>query len=151
MTAPGTSMRARSRASGVASSEARVATSRHAPMGTLTSSTQRQLSAAVRTPPSTMPAAPALAAATPHQVRARVRAPGSVWLAVIRLRLDGPSAAAPAPCTRRATSSIAPSEARPPSRLAAVNTTSPATKTRRRPSRSPARDASSSRPPKVIR
>src|SRR3954469_15173942 len=86
--------------------QARLAASRPMPIGTLTNITQRQLSDAVSRPPSTMPAAPALEAATPHHVIARVRRPGSVWLAVIRLRLEGARAAAPAPWARRAASSI---------------------------------------------
>jgi hypothetical protein len=55
----------------------------------------------------------------------------------------GASAAAPAPWTIRAASSITGSEAKPPARLAAVKTTAPKMNTRLRPKRSPALAASS--------
>ena len=57
--------------------------------------------------------------------------------------------AAPAPWTARAVSSHAWEVANPPANDAALNSSSPAMNTLRRPNRSPVRPASSSSPPKV--
>ena len=80
---------------------------------------------------------------------ARVRAAPSAKVVVSSASVDGAAIAAPMPCNARAPSSHASDCAKPPSREAPTNRLSPATKTRRRPSRSPARAPSSSRPPNV--
>src|ERR1019366_1730556 len=80
---------------------------------------------------------------------ARVRSRPSLKLEVISASTAGEAIAPPAPCTARAASSHAAEVARPPASEAAVNSTIPAMKTRRRPRMSPARPPSSSRPPNV--
>ena len=62
---------------------------------------------------------------------------------------EGAANAAPMPCTARAASNIHPVAAKPPTRELKVKRAMPARKTRRRPSRSPARAPRSNRPPKV--
>jgi ABC-type branched-subunit amino acid transport system substrate-binding protein len=60
-------------------------------------------------------------------------------------------AAAPRPCARRAPTSIPSLPARPPTSEASANSDVPATRIRRRPSRSAARPPSSMKPPYVSR
>ncbi len=61
----------------------------------------------------------------------------------------GATTAPPSPCTARATVSIPWLVDRPPASEAAAKSSSPATKTRRRPSRSAARPPRSRKPAKV--
>ena len=110
---------------------------------------QCQLSASVRTPPSTWPieapAAP-VKAKTPSAL-ARSRGSGN---SVTRMpRLTAEDAAPPTPCAKRAATSIAGEVAAPATAEAARNSAMPARNIRLRPSRSPSRPASSSRPPKA--
>ncbi|MDA8072368.1 MAG: hypothetical protein M0Z40_14620 [Actinomycetota bacterium] len=121
------------------------------PIGTFTNSTKRQLSAEVSTPPRTRPDELATPPITLQMASALCRAPGSVWLAVIRLELEGASSAAPTPSMIRAPSSICPFTAKPPARLAAVKTPRPTRNTRRLPNRSLARAPASKRPPSATR
>ena len=93
------------------------------PIGTLTNSTQRQLSPLVRIPPSSTPAAPPALANAPI--------------------------AAPRPWTARAAISQPADWAIPPANEASENTTRPSMNMRRRPSRSATRPPSRRNPPKV--
>ena len=93
--APGRSSRVRSVLAGAGTRLRSAAASSPAPSGMLTNSTHRQLSSAVSTPPRTTPTRPAAPPMMLHRVRARCRWCSSAWLAVMRLRLVGASAAAP--------------------------------------------------------
>ncbi len=147
-TAPGTSRLPLSPARSSLSTNAAAART-STPTGTLTSSTQRQDSVSVSTPPTKPPAAPPPAPTAVQVPMARARAGPSGTEVVSRVRVEGARTAAPTPWTARAASSCQGSRARPPARLAAVNRPSPKRKTRLRPKRSPARPPSSMNPAKV--
>jgi hypothetical protein len=101
----------------------------------------------VRTPPRTSPTlnpADALAANTPS---ARLRSSPSANVVAMIDTAAGTVSAAPTPCSPRATTSGAEDGARPQASDIAPNVASPATKTRRLPSRSAARPPSSRKPP----
>ena len=118
-------------------------------MGTLTNITQRHEAHSVRMPPATSPtAAPPMETAV-YRPSARIRSRPSLNMVVSRARAEGAASAAPAPWTARAASSQVEVVAKPPTSDATVNSAMPAKNVRRRPSRSPARAPSSSRPPKV--
>jgi hypothetical protein len=119
------------------------------PIGTLTSSTQRQDSHVVIAPPATSPSGLPIDAIAVYAPRARARGGPSANVAAISDSAAGDAPAAPTPCSARQTSSCHSSWASPPSSDAMLNSTSPATNTRRRPRMSPARPPSSSRPPKA--
>jgi len=118
-------------------------------MGTLTNSTQRQSSRPVSSPPARTPAAAPLAAVADQTPIARRRWFGSAKVEVSRDSDVGASTAPPSPWAARAAISQLPPWARPPSRLAAVNSTRPTRKTRRRPNRSAARPPSMRNPAKA--
>ena len=82
-----------------------------------------------------------------YTATARLRGRPSGNVTAISDSAVGAAIAAPAPCTARAVISQAWSVARPPASEASTKTSSPAMKTRRRSSRSPARPPSSSSPP----
>ena len=89
-----------------------------APMGTLTKSTQRQLSSEVSTPPRTTPAAPPAPAMALHNPSALA----SRWpekVVTMMVSVAGDSTAPPTPCTARAAVSQPEVWAKPPTRLAA--------------------------------
>jgi len=114
--------------------------------GTLTKNTHRQDTASTITPPSSRPApapSPSMAANTPT---ARLRAAPAANVETISDRAVACANAALAPCSTRATISRLGLEDSPASIEAAARE---ATKTRRRPSRSPLRPPSSSSAPKV--
>ncbi len=79
-----------------------------------------------------------------HRPTARARSSGTKHAEMIA-RLPGTSSAPPIPCSARATMSTSVFGAAPQITEAAVNDSSPKTKTRRRPKRSP------SEPPRMIR
>ena len=119
------------------------------PIGTLTNSTQRQLSPLVRTPPSSTPAAPPAPATAPQIPSARLRSAPSAKVVVMIDRAAGDTIAAPSPWTARAAISHVSDCARPPASEASEKTTRPSMNIRRRPSRSAIRPPSSRKPPKV--
>ncbi|GAA5198125.1 hypothetical protein GCM10023346_34560 [Arthrobacter gyeryongensis] len=120
-----------------------------APMGTLTKNPARQEIQWASAPPITSPKLAPIPAVAPYKATARVRSLPSGKLAVSRDREAGATIAAPIPCTARPAIAHQPAGATPISSDAIENTTSPTTKTRRRPSKSPARAPRSSRPPKT--
>ncbi len=120
-------------------------------MGTLTNRIQRHDRYWVRKPPNSAPAAPPPAATALHTPKALARARCSGKVTVRMVRVAGESTAAPTPWSDRAAIRVAWLLAKPPSRLAPVNRTSPTRKMRRRPNRSASRPPSSRRPPKVER
>ncbi|KQX66107.1 hypothetical protein ASD06_06880 [Angustibacter sp. Root456] len=145
--APSTSTRPRWR--GVSGSTRAAAMITPMPMGTLTYITQRHETHSTSMPPATRPmAAPPMETAV-NRPRARLRSRPSGTLTVSSASTAGAASAAPTPCTAREAMSHSPVVARPPTKEAAVKTSMPARKTRRRPNRSPARAPSSSRPPKA--
>ena len=101
------------------------------------------------TPPSSTPAAPPAPPMAPQMPTARLRAAPSVKV-VVRIESEaGAMIAPPSPCTARAAMSTPWLSAMPPASEATANSVSPATNTRRRPSRSAARPPSSRNPAKV--
>ena len=86
---------------------------------------QRQDSSSVRMPPSRAPAAPPAPATALHMPMARARACGSRKVVVRIVSVAGDKMAPPSPCAARAAISMAWSCARPPNRLATVNTPRP--------------------------
>ena len=100
-------------------------------------------------PPAIRPTAappPLIAAYTPM---ARLRGGPSGKVVMIRASAVGAIIAPPTPWIARAARSQACEVAKPPASEAAENSSSPAMKILRRPSRSPERPPSSSSPPKV--
>lgn len=94
------------------------------PMGMLTKRTHRHDSSAVSTPPSTDPAAPPAPATALQMPSARAkRAPEKVVTRMVRVA--GERKAPPMPCTARAVVSQAEFSAKPPTRLAEVNSPKP--------------------------
>ena len=118
----------------------------NAPTGTFTKKFQRQLSAEVRTPPTSTPAAAPALPSAPQTPSAVVRC-APVYVVVTMASADGSSIAAPTPCSARAAISAAGDHASPLISEAVVKTPSPARKTVRRPSRSASRPPKSIRPP----
>ncbi len=100
-------------------------------------------------PPATSPSAPPTPLIEAYTPMARLRRGPSGNVVAISASAVGATTAPPTPCTARAASSQAGEVASPPASEAAENSSSPATNIRRRPSRSPARPPSSSRPPNV--
>ena len=87
-------------------------------------------------PPTIGPSAIATPATAPHRPMARARSARSVKIFEIRDSVAGKVMAAPSPITDRAAISSAGLVVKPPARLAAPNTTSPASSIPLRPSRS---------------
>ena len=100
-------------------------------------------------PPATRPMAPPAAETVVNSPMAFTLAAPSGKMVVSRARPAGAARAPPAPCRARAASSIQLAVASPPASELKVNRAIPAKKVRRRPSRSPERAPSRSRPPKV--
>jgi hypothetical protein len=134
--APRTSMCLAALASRVSATR-RVASSTVAtPSGTLKKNSQRQDAYAMTQPPRMGPTAAAMAVAADHVPIAAARVPRG-YAAPMSARLPGTSSAAPTPCTARPMMSPVAEGARPHAADASAKRTTPATKTRRRPSRSP--------------
>ena len=119
------------------------------PIGMLMNRIQRQESSSVRTPPRRAPAAPPAPATALHMPIARARACGSRKVVVRIVKVAGDKIAPPRPWAARAEISIAWFWAKPPRRLARVNTVSPTRKIRRRPNRSARRPPRRRKPAKV--
>lgn len=106
------------------------------PTGTFTQNTQCQDRPCVIAPPISGPAATPSPEMPPQiPMIAPRRSAGNAEVRIVRL--SGVMIAAPAPCTARAVISRLMSGASAQAAEAAVNSASPATYTRRRPSRSP--------------
>jgi hypothetical protein len=113
----------------------------------LTNITHRQPGPAVRTPPSSTPAAEASPPTAPQAPSAALRSLPSLN-AVVRIeRAAGSDIAAPMPCARRAPTSMPDVWANPPASDDAPSTIVPARSIRRRPNRSAARPPSNMNPP----
>src|SRR5262245_16604690 len=146
--APAASKRRRLRAARLSRSSMGVRASTIAPAGTLTKKIHDQPKALVSAPPSRTPAAAPLPEAAPQTPSARLRSRPSANVVVRMDRAAGESNAAPSPWRARKPIREPSDQARPLRSELTVKRTSPATKTRRRPSRSASRPPSSSRPPK---
>ena len=114
-------------------------------MSTGAKKTQRQPSAVSR-PPITRPREKPPAAVPAYTSRALLRCGPSSYDVVIRDRAAGVMKAAATPVTKRATTSIQPSVARPPRPEKTRKTASQSRNIRRRPSRSAARPPSRVKP-----
>ena len=115
-------------------------------MGRLTHKTQRQPGPSDSTPPRNTPRADAIPAIAPQTPSAFSRSP-PVNVVVTIESAAGSIIAAPTPCARRAPTRTLALPASPPLSEENANTRIPATRTRRRPSRSAARPPSSMKPP----
>ncbi len=149
--APGTSAPARRPMPGRSGTSRRAARIVATPIGRLTKKIQCQLIDWVSTPPATRPTDPPAEATNANTPIALACSLGSGNIVTIIPRITAEVIAPPIPCTKRAVTSHDELWARPHSSEAQVNRATPARKTRRRPSRSPTRPASSNRPPKAIR
>ncbi len=103
----------------------------------------------VSSPPVTSPTVAPLAASAPQIPSALLRSAPSSNMFITIDSAAGTMIAAPIPCTARAPIRNASPVASAHASDAAVNTTEPRIKTRRRPSRSAARPPSSRKPPNV--
>ena len=121
------------------------------PMGRLMKKTQCQLISWVSTPPASKPREPPPAAVKVNTLIACARSRGLVKPVTINAMITPDERAPPRPWRARATTSVAGSLASPLRADAIVNTTTPARNTFLRPTRSPARPATSRKLPKVIR
>ena len=95
-----------------------------------------QLKCSSSQPPTMGPSAIATPAMAPHRPMARARSRRSVKTLEISERVAGKVMAAPSPITARAAISSAGLVVKPPARLAAPNTVSPASSIPLRPNRS---------------
>ena len=120
------------------------------PTGTLMKKIHSQPKYFVSTPPSSTPTAAPAPPSAPQIPSALFRSAPSSNVVITIESAAGEMIAAPRPCTARAPISIPSDCARPQTSEAAVKTTTPTRKTRRRPSRSAARPPSSRKPPNVI-
>ena len=120
------------------------------PIGRLMMKIQCQLIASVRTPPASRPIEPPAEATKPKTPIAFAWCAGSGNIVTIIPRITADASAPPIPCTKRAPISISWLTEAAQTSEAAVKTVRPARKTRRWPTRSPIRPASSSSPPKGI-
>jgi hypothetical protein len=105
----------------------------------------------VTTPPASRPIDPPEACVKLKTPIALARSPGWGNSVTIMPRITAEAIAPPAPCRKRAATSMAGVWAAPQAIEAAVKSVRPARNTRRRPSRSPRRPASRSSPPNAIR
>ena len=121
------------------------------PIGRFSRKIQCQLIASVMTPPTSSPIVPPATATNVNAPIARACSPGLGNIVTIIPRMTAEVAAPPMPCRKRAPTSISWFCEMPHSSEAATNTVSPVRNTRGRPSRSPSRPASSSRPPNGTR
>ena len=105
----------------------------------------------VITPPASRPTEPPAEATNAYTPIALACSRGSGNIVTIMPRITAEVIAPPIPWTKRAAISSDWLSARPHASEASVNRPTPARKMRLRPTRSPKRPASSSRPPKAIR
>ncbi len=119
------------------------------PIGTFTKKIHSQPRLSVRMPPASTPAAPPMPAMAPQMPSALLRSAPSSKVVTRIDRAAGEMTAAPMPWMARAMIRTVSDPAKPQASEAREKITSPAMKTRRRPSRSAIRPPSSSRPPKV--
>jgi len=112
---------------------------------------QCQLIACVSTPPASSPTEPPAEATKPYTPIALACSRGSGNIVTIIPSTTAEVIAPPAPCTKRAITSIAWLCESPHTSEATVKIARPPRNTRLCPTRSPTRPASSSRPPKAIR
>ncbi len=113
------------------------------PIGTFTRKIHGHVNDVVSQPPSSGPTAAIPEMTAPHTPNAMARSrPRNVALTVDSVH--GSTSAPPTPCTTRATISAVEDSDAAAIRLPPMNTTTPATKSIRRPSRSPRRPAVSS-------
>ena len=103
----------------------------------------------VSRPPTIRPTAPPATLMAAYTPMARLRSLPSGKVTAISDSAVGAANAPPMPCTTRAASSQDWLVAKPPASEASENSSTPKMKMRRRPSRSPDRPPSSSRPPKA--
>ena len=143
-TAPVASNRPRLR--GVSVSTLRAPTIMATAIGTLTRKAARQETRSVSAPPTSRPRLAPMPAVAPYQAMARLRVSPSKY-AVMRASEVGATIAAPTPWNARAAMIHQPVWARPIIPDAAPKIARPTTNSRRRPTMSPARAPSSSRPP----
>ena len=120
------------------------------PIGRLIRKIQCQLIASVMTPPSSSPIEPPAEATKPKTPIAFAWCAGSGNIVTIIPRITAEASAPPMPWTKRAPISISWLWEAAQSSEATVKIARPTRKTRRWPTRSPSRPASSSRPPKGI-
>lgn len=126
-------------------------TIRAAPIGTLMRKTHRHDRPVVMAPPASAPTMPPTPPEADHAPNALARAFDSVKKVLITASVAGAIMAAPTPCVTRAATRTSGAVARPPARLEAENSNSPATSIRRGPNRSAARPPSSMNPAKLSR
>ena len=119
------------------------------PTGMLMKKIHSQLSVSVKMPPSRTPAAAPKPPTAPQTPSAMLRSRPSEKVVIRIESAAGAMIAAPRPWKARAPISDASLQARPATSEATVKTASPATKRRRRPSRSAARPPRSRKPPKT--
>ena len=122
-----------------------------APTGRFTKKIQCQLAYCTSSPPMISPADAPTAPVKANAPIARPWSAGRSNSRTIMPRVTADAIAAPAPWTNLAAISIPGPAARPHASEAATKTAIPARNIRFRPSRSPSRPLSSSRPPKAIR
>ncbi len=121
------------------------------PMGRLTKKIQCQLTAWVSAPPTSSPIEPPDEATAEYTLIARAVCRCSRNTPTTMPSTIADAAAPPTPWRKRAAIKSSALGASPQSTEERVNRDRPAVKTRRRPSRSPSRPASRSRPPKAMR
>ena len=121
------------------------------PSGRLTKKIQCQLTDWVMRPPAIRPTTAPEEATKLKMPKAFARSTGSGKRVTIMARITAELTAPPMPWMKRAAISIGWLNERPQRSDAAVNKARPARKTRLRPTRSPTRPASRSRPPNAIR
>jgi hypothetical protein len=107
-----------------------------------------QLSASVKTPPRSTPAAAPKPPTAPQTPRAMLRSFPSTKVVIRIESAAGAMAAAPSPCRARAPISDGSFHASPASSEATLKSASPRTNMRRRPTRSAVRPPRSRKPPK---
>ena len=127
----------------------RAAHSMAIPIGRLIKKPTRHDSHSASTPPSTSPTLAAIPATALYSEMARVRSRPSAKVVCSKARVDGARMAAPRPWMARAATIAAGERARPIASEATVNSDRPSISMRRRPKVSPARAASSMKPPKL--
>jgi hypothetical protein len=114
--------------------------------GTLTKNTASHPSSSVNTPPSRTPITSPAAPAPLQTPMARFRSSPSAKLVLMTAKVDGKTSAPPNPCTTRPASRTPELGARPPASEPPAYSARPATRMRRRPSRSEARPPSRRKP-----
>ena len=117
-------------------------------MGTLTRNASRH-ETSVSAPPTTRPITDPTPVIAANTAVAALRAGPLGKVVAISANAVGEAIAAPTPCSRRAMTSVASSQAMPHNTDAIVNSVTPTMKVRLRPMVSPSRPPSSINPPNV--